>query len=50
MNRVISLNPRADDMEVVRITYPGANSRRTDWRMEPCRFIPHDGMARRVPA
>lgn len=44
--RPISLNPEPDRLEVVKVTYPPANSRRRDWHIEPMRFIPHDGRAR----
>lgn len=42
--RPISLNPQAADLEVVKITYPGARPRQgSRWMLEPMRFIPHDG-------
>lgn len=46
VQRPISLNPNADNLEAVKITYPGTRSRKRYWKMEPMRFIPHDGRAR----
>lgn len=45
--RPISLNPRAEELEAVKITYPVQHSRRRGWIIEPMRFIVHDGMARK---
>lgn len=43
--RIINLNPSADELEVVKITYPKGDSRRPYWLMQPMRFVPHDGRA-----
>lgn len=44
--RPISLNPKAEELEVAHIIYPATDSRWRRWWVEPMRFIPHDGKAR----
>lgn len=43
--RPINLNPEPSQLEAIRIIYPPDYSRRSDIKLQPMRFIPHDGRA-----